>query len=105
MCYVWIVFVLVLALIFLLQKSIRSLLSRQIIKVTRPTVVGQQWIECVTNMVIEVLTHPTPPESSTANILIVCRIVSPDNNIVGSLLMVYFYINAEAFWPLISKRL
>ena len=85
MCYVWIVFALVLALIFLLQKYTRYLLTRQTIKVTRPTDGGQQWSEWVTDMVIEWLTHCTPPESITANILTVCRLVSPNNNIVGSL--------------------
>ena len=39
----------------------------------------------VTNIFIELLTHLTPPESITANILTVCRLVSPDNNIVGYL--------------------
>ena len=84
-CYVWILFALVLALIFLLQNYICSLLPRQIIKVTLPTVGGQQWSEWVTNIFIELLTHHTSPESITANILTVFRIVSPNNNIVGSL--------------------
>ena len=69
MCDVWIVFALVLALIFLLRKSIHSLLPRQIIKVNHPTVGGQQWSEWVTGMVIALLIHCTPPESITANIL------------------------------------
>ena len=60
-CYVWILFALVLALLFLLQKSIRSLLLHQIINVTRPTVGVQQWSEWLTNMVIKLLTHRTPP--------------------------------------------
>ena len=105
MCYVWIVFALVLALIFLLQKSIHSLLPRQSIKVTRPTFGGQQWSEWVTNMVIKLLTHRTPPESITANILTVCRLVSPNNNIVVSLPGIDFSINVKAFLPLRLKRL
>ena len=84
MCYVWIVFPLVLALIFLLRKSIRSLLLRQINNVTRRPVGGHQWSEWVTNMVIELLTHRTPTESITANVLMVCRLVSQNNNIIGS---------------------
>ena len=79
------VFALVLAVIFLLQNSIRSLLPLQIIKVTRPTVGVQQWSEWVTDMVIELLTQHTPPESITANIFTACRLVSTKNNIVGSL--------------------
>ena len=85
MCYVWIVFAFVLALIFLLQKSICYIIPRQIIKATRRTVGGQQWSEWVTDIVIKFLTHRTPLESITANMLTVCRLVSPDNNIVGSL--------------------
>ena len=84
-CYVWIVFASILALIFLFQKSIRFLLPRQIIKVTHPTVGGQQWSDLVTYMVIKFLTHRIPTESITYNILAICRIVSTNNNIIGSL--------------------
>ena len=103
-CYVWIVFALILALIFFLQRSICYLLPLQIIKVNLPTVRGQQWSEWVTDMVIELMTHRTPPESITFNILTVCRLFSPNNNIVGSLPGVDFSINVEAFWPLRPKN-
>ena len=53
--------------------------------VTRPTVGGKQWSEWVTDMVIKLLTYRTPPESIMANILMVCRLVSTNNNIVCSL--------------------
>ena len=85
MCYAWIVFVLVLSLIFLLENYIRYLLPRQNIKVNRPIVGGQQWSEWVTDMVIGLLNHQTPPESIMDNILTVCRLLSPNNNTVESL--------------------
>ena len=85
MCYVLIVFALVLTLIFLLQKSICSLLTRKIIKVTCPTVGVHQWSVWVTDMVIELLNHHTAPKYITVNILTIFRLVSLNNNIVGSL--------------------
>ena len=105
MCHVWIVFALVLALTFLLQKSIRSLLLRQIIKVTRPTLGVQQWSEWVTNMVIKLLTHRTPTQSIPANILTVRRIVCPNNNIIGSLPNVYFVHNSQSILAVDTKTL
>ena len=105
MCYVLIVFVLVLALIFFIQNSIRSLLPRQIIKVTLPTFGGQQWSEWVTNMVIKLLTHRTPPESITSNILTVCRLVSPNNNIVGSLPGIDFFHKCQSVLAVETKTL
>ena len=105
MCYVLIVFALVLELIFLLQKSIRSLLLRQIIKATRPTVGGQKWSEWVNNMVIKLLTHRTPPESITANIMTVCRLVSTNNNIVGSLSGVDFVHKCQSVLAVEIKTL
>ena len=105
MCYVLILFALVLSLIFLLQKSIRSLLPRQIIKVSRPTVGGQQYSEWVTNMIIKFLTHRTPPESITADILTVCRLVSPNNNIVGSLTGVDFFHKWQSALAVETKTL
>ena len=55
-----------------------------------PTVGGQQWSERVTDMVIGFLTHFKPTEYNTANILTVLRLISLNNNIVGSLPSVDF---------------
>ena len=72
---------------------------------TRPAVGGQQWSEWVINTVIEFLTHRTPPESITANILTVCRIVSPNNKIVGYLTGVDFVHTCRSVLAIETKTL
>ena len=105
MCFVWIVFALVLALIFLLQNSIRYLLPRHIIKVTRPTVGSQQWSERATDMVIKFLANPTPLDSIMANILMVCRLIFSNNNIVGCLPGVDFVHKRQSVLAVETKTL
>ena len=70
-----------------------------------PTVGGQQWSEWVTDMGIELLTHRTPPEPVTANILTGCRLVSTNNNIVGFLPGVNFFHQCRSALAVETKTL
>ena len=56
-------------------------------------------------MAIELLTRCTPLESITANILTVCRLVSPDNNIVGYLPDVDFVHKCRSILAIETKTL
>ena len=80
-----IAFSLTLLLSLLLVKSAWSLLPCTIRKVARESGGGQEWPEWVTNIALEMLSHQTPPESAGANILTVCKLVSPHHNIVQEL--------------------
>ena len=66
-------------------KYARSLLPRTIKKVARASRGGQEWPEWVTDICLEMLSHRTPPESIPANIMTICKLISPNNNIVQEL--------------------
>ena len=61
--------------------------------------------ELITDMVIKLLTHRTPPESITVNILTGCRLVFPKNNIVGSLPGVDFVHKCRSVLAVETKTL
>ena len=56
-------------------------------------------------MVIELLTHRTPPESISANILTICKLVSPTNNIVISLPSLTFVHKCRSILAVETKML
>ena len=66
-------------------KSARLLLPLTIKKVARVSRGGQEWPEWVTDICLEMLSHRTPPESIPANIMTICKLISPNNDIVQEL--------------------
>ena len=65
----------------LMAKSARSLLPRTIKKAARASGGGQEWPGLVTDMYLEMLSHRTPSESILANILSICKLISPNHDI------------------------
>ena len=43
------------------------------------------WPEWVTDICLEMLSHQTPPESILANIMTICNLISPNNDIIQEL--------------------
>ena len=66
-------------------QSLQSQLPRKVAKSSRTSNGGVEWPYWVTDMVLEMLTNRTPPNSITPNILTVCKLVSPNYDIVKEL--------------------
>ena len=62
----------------------------------QPSGGGLQWSEWVTNIVLEMLSHRTPPESIPANILAADRLISPNYDIVESVPRIIFVQNCRS---------
>ena len=71
----------------------------------RPSGGGLQWSDWVTDIVLEMLSHRTPPESIPANILAVGRLISPNYNIVESVPSINFVRNCRSVLAVETKTL
>ena len=72
-------------LTYLFSQSLNSKLPRIVSKSRRTSKGGLEWPYWVVDMMIEMLTNRTPPNSITPNILTVCKLVSPNFDIVKEL--------------------
>ena len=66
---------------------------------------GHQWSTWVTQMVLEMLSHRTPPESIPANILTVCSLICPDYDIVKELPSSKFVLECRTVLAVETKTL
>ena len=71
----------------------------------QPSGGGLQWSEWVTDIVLEMLSHRTPPESIPANILVVGRLISPNYNIFESVPSINFVQNCGSILVVDTKIL
>ena len=64
---------------------------------------GRQWGPRVNQLVIELLSHNTPPSYVAANILSVTKYIHPDNEVTVELPSVRFIFNTRTTWSSLSK--
>ena len=82
---------------YLLQPlPIHRSAPRQLTRSIHPSRNALQWSEWVTGIVLEMLSHRTPPESIPANILAVGRLISPNYDIVESVPRIIFAQNCRS---------
>ena len=69
----------------------------------QPSGGGLQWSEWVTGIILEMLSHRTPPESIPANILAVDRLISPNYDSVESVSRIIFVRNCRGILVVETK--
>ena len=73
------------AYVFLFLQSLNSKLPRIVAKSCRTSNGGLEWLYWVTDIALEMLTNRTPPNLIAPNILTVCKLVSPNYDILKEL--------------------
>lgn len=66
---------------------------------------GLEWSESVTQLVLEMLSHRTPPSCISANILSVCKIILPNHDVVKEVPSVDFIRSCRGTLSYLTKLL